>query len=344
VRRDERCVFCNCRIKRNDVLRLTPHGRTIAFDARRGRLWIVCDNCGRWNLTPLDTRADAIEECAHIFDNIPERDTTGGILRAAVPGLRMICVREPAVYELDLWRHCARIDRRTQRHHALGLVIMGAMFVVPAALVFVRGVSPVLFWVPAAAIFLIRPVQGWRGILRCVDDEGHAHSLRKRDLATSTLALDSDHSGWSLLLRTREGPARLRGDDALRALRVTIPGSVYGVTPAVLKEALHFLHDPRLTQISDVFAAVATEDAAMPQSSGWMNVVRPGTVHSLPLHQRVALEIATTELLERPAALDEARQIAAEWATAEEVADISDNLFLSDEAIAKFEQQRRDEE
>jgi hypothetical protein len=27
----------------------------------------VCDHCDGWNLTPLDTRVDAIEECERVF-------------------------------------------------------------------------------------------------------------------------------------------------------------------------------------------------------------------------------------------------------------------------------------
>ncbi len=44
-----------------------PVGRRLAFDAAKGRLWVVCHHCGRWNLSPLEERWEAIEECERLF-------------------------------------------------------------------------------------------------------------------------------------------------------------------------------------------------------------------------------------------------------------------------------------
>lgn len=35
-------------------------GRRLAFDGAKGRLWVVCRKCKRWNLTPLEERWEAI--------------------------------------------------------------------------------------------------------------------------------------------------------------------------------------------------------------------------------------------------------------------------------------------
>ena len=35
---------------------LDPVGRRLAFDPAKGRLWVVCRSCERWNLTPLEER------------------------------------------------------------------------------------------------------------------------------------------------------------------------------------------------------------------------------------------------------------------------------------------------
>ena len=56
------CLFCTRPLGANAVLDAFPVGRRLAFDAARGRLWVVCPHCHRWNLTPLEERWEAIEE------------------------------------------------------------------------------------------------------------------------------------------------------------------------------------------------------------------------------------------------------------------------------------------
>ena len=48
------CLFCHARLGINDAVEQFPVGRRLAFDAAKGRLWVVCDGCGRWNLSPLE--------------------------------------------------------------------------------------------------------------------------------------------------------------------------------------------------------------------------------------------------------------------------------------------------
>lgn len=50
------CLFCNGALGQNDAVETFPVGRRLAFDAAKGRLWVVCRACERWNLTPLEER------------------------------------------------------------------------------------------------------------------------------------------------------------------------------------------------------------------------------------------------------------------------------------------------
>src|SRR4026209_1112127 len=61
------CLFCASELGRNEALEDFPVGRRLAFDSRKGRLWVVCRKCERWNLTPLEERWEAIEECERAF-------------------------------------------------------------------------------------------------------------------------------------------------------------------------------------------------------------------------------------------------------------------------------------
>lgn len=64
------CMFCNRSLGTNEVIEHFPVGRRLAFDAAKGRLWVVCKGCERWNLSPLEERWEAVEEIAAISDNL----------------------------------------------------------------------------------------------------------------------------------------------------------------------------------------------------------------------------------------------------------------------------------
>ena len=50
------CLFCHSDLGANEVIEHFPVGRRLAFDEDKGRLWVICRSCERWNLTPLDER------------------------------------------------------------------------------------------------------------------------------------------------------------------------------------------------------------------------------------------------------------------------------------------------
>jgi hypothetical protein len=55
-------MFCTSDLGRNEALETFPAGQRIAFDAVKGRLWVVCRECERWNLVPMEERWEAVEE------------------------------------------------------------------------------------------------------------------------------------------------------------------------------------------------------------------------------------------------------------------------------------------
>ena len=70
------CIFCHASLGTNEAIEHFPVGRRLAFDAAKGRLWVVCRSCERWNLTPLDERWEAIEECEQLFSDAKLRVST----------------------------------------------------------------------------------------------------------------------------------------------------------------------------------------------------------------------------------------------------------------------------
>ncbi|HEV7838611.1 MAG TPA: hypothetical protein VGO75_11135, partial [Gemmatimonadaceae bacterium] len=70
------CLFCHDKLGANEAVEHFPIGRRLAFDAAKGRLWVVCRKCERWNLTPIEERWDAIEECERAFRATKTRVST----------------------------------------------------------------------------------------------------------------------------------------------------------------------------------------------------------------------------------------------------------------------------
>ena len=100
------CIFCSAELGSNDVLEGFPVGRSVAFDAARGRLWAVCGGCGRWNLAPLEERWEVIEECERLFRGTRMRVSTANIgLARLAEGLELVRIG-PALrpeFVLDQW-------------------------------------------------------------------------------------------------------------------------------------------------------------------------------------------------------------------------------------------------
>lgn len=61
------CLFCHSALGANATLERFPVGRRLAFDSAKGRLWVVCRQCRRWNLTPVEERWEAIEDCERLY-------------------------------------------------------------------------------------------------------------------------------------------------------------------------------------------------------------------------------------------------------------------------------------
>ena len=57
-----RCIFCRTPFPENGVFGRLPPGRRLAFDPGRGRLWVVCERCHRWNLCPIENRWEALHQ------------------------------------------------------------------------------------------------------------------------------------------------------------------------------------------------------------------------------------------------------------------------------------------
>ena len=115
------CMFCKKTLGSNEVVEEFPVGRRLAFDPARGRLWVVCRRCQRWNLTPLEERWEAIETCEKLFRETRVRMSTENIgLARHREGLELVRIGEPLRPEFAAWRYGDRFGKRLRRRIVTG--------------------------------------------------------------------------------------------------------------------------------------------------------------------------------------------------------------------------------
>src|SRR3712207_1886227 len=124
------CLFCQSDLGSNEAVEHFPIGRRLAFDAAKGRLWVVCSQCTRWNLTPVEERWEAIEECERLYRAERLRAQTENIGLARIrEGLELIRVGRPLRPEFAAWRYGGVFGARLRRTLAWaggGTVVAGA--------------------------------------------------------------------------------------------------------------------------------------------------------------------------------------------------------------------------
>jgi hypothetical protein len=213
------CIFCNGSLGRNEVLETFPVGRRIAFDPAKGRLWVICRKCERWNLSPLEERWEAFEACEALFRETRLRMSTDNIGLARLrEGLELVRIGEPLRPEFAAWRYGDQFGRRRRRAMLLTgvAVAAGASLMIGAS---AAGVSVGAFGGVWNAL-INAPV---RARLRLTD--GRILKVRNPQLETVRLFRDPDEGGWLLTIRDRKTDVRFVGAEAERAAGILLPAA-----------------------------------------------------------------------------------------------------------------------
>ena len=217
------CLYCHGSLGTNEVIEALPVGRRVAYDAARGRLWMVCRKCERWNLTPLEERWEAMDECERRFRGTRVRVQTENIgLARLSEGLELVRVGRPLWPEFAAWRYGDQFGRRRRRAVVAGGV--GATAAVAAAPVALAayGFASVLFggWVATWGSLPYAMVKEYvtrdRVVTRIPTETGRA-TVRVRHLRDSALVVDGTADEVSLDLFHDCGRTVVGGDTARRA-------------------------------------------------------------------------------------------------------------------------------
>ena len=333
------CLFCSSDLGHNEKIEHFPVGRRLAFDAATGRLWVVCRKCERWNLTPLEERWEAIEECERAFRGTKLRVSTDQIGLARIKeGLELVRIGDPQRPEMAAWRYGDQFGRRRRRQY-----LIGGGVVLLAGTVVVAG--PMLGFLGAGAISPVwnignSLIQVYRAkkLISVPAPEG---TLRTRlaDIERVRLGIEDGTLRLSVpVVGTASAPARawrygkaretrvLEGEAAVRAAGALLPlVNRSGGSTADVQRAVGIVEDAGSPE--RLFMSAAQTLAAR-SGSGFGNPRRRTSLKRVPLATRLALEMAAHEDTERRALEGELYLLEEAWKQAEEIAAIADDMFL----------------
>lgn len=322
------CAFCNAKFDGDGGPSGLGVGRRIAFDEWKGRLWVICPRCARWNLTPFDDRLERIEAVARAAaaGRLAASTEQVALIRWTPPrskrGERYDFVRvgKPPRIELAHWRYGERLEQRARERMkvvvpltigavavgiaanvalggGLGVVVMNLHNLTQGIYVRIIGNKRVMLEEPPACV-------------RC----GQIMELRAKHVQHARLVAET-RADIAVLLscpRCHSEGALVTGD----------------VAAQVLRQGLTFLNANRNSR-RHAFEAARNVDAAGGAPELIRDVSRrETTLRGLQVGRRLALEMAVdehTELLE----------LERQWREAEELAHIADGTLSTSGDIAE---------
>ncbi len=336
------CIFCHAALGKNEAIEHFAVGRRLAFDAAKGRLWVVCGACARWNLTPLDERWEAIEECERLFRDTRLRVSTEHVGLARLrEGTTLVRIGDPQRPEMAAWRYGDQFHRRRRKAIALTTAAVAATvgFAVAGPMMGLFGGMSINIVNLPRIVFAHRtvvrvPLDGT--VFRLSDAMLRRVLLRPNE--ADAFEIEIPHKAragryWSRQRGGLGGKVILRGDEALHAARHILPrinrwgGDSRTVTDAV--DVLESVQDPA-SLFHRTSLGRGTADFRQDVFAGFRKS-RVGATISLallPSALRLAMEMSLHEEDERRALEGELSLLEDRWREAEEIAAISDDMFL----------------
>ncbi len=339
------CIFCNQSLGTNEAIEIFPIGRRISFDAAKGRLWVICRRCERWNLSPFEIRWEVIEECERLFRDTRLRVTTDNIGMARLSeGLELVRLGKPMRGEFAAWRYGDQFGRRRKRsiaYTAAGASAIGLVVVGGAAI----GVSMGGAW------------WGYTQIIKGVLNERIASRLRHpesdekikvqlKHLEKSRFVPTGVPDEWELHVQYARGWSSGFSSGGGETL-VYKSGDAMDVAGKLMARANRSggnkqtidLAVKRIEGIGDpetfLDHAVRESERLRREKAGdnpkKLAKATAGSLAKLPKDIRLAIEMATHEEAERRAMEGELETLEAAWKQADEIAGIADSLLIPTE-------------
>lgn len=357
------CLFCNNSLGTNESIEQFPIGRRLAFDEAKGRLWVVCKKCERWNLSPIETRWEAIEEAERAFRATKLRVSTDNIALAQLKdGTELVRIGKPPRIEFAAWRYGDQFGKRWRKYAAgtaavtfgkygqsgVQLLNIGnAIFLhnTGAGLAVALGIGSA-FAVGGMVTETVRRKRDRLPVAVVHNDAGVPLRVSRESMDTSTLVKPQRGALPELVLRhfVAEDPSKtrtnsasgsslpvtasattiLRGDHAMRALSTMLPHvNRLGGHSRTVRSAVDVVSEAN--HISDILQKA---------EPNWWWIKLYGaredhvTMSQIPAALRLATEMTLHEGDERRAMEGELHELERRWKEADAIAKIADDMFL----------------
>jgi hypothetical protein len=366
------CLYCHTDLGSNDTVEQCPVGQRLAFDASRGRLWVVCTHCGRWNLTPLEERWDPIERCEQLFQDTWQRYTVENIgLARTKSRLELVRIGAALPREIASWRYGARLQRWARSAEpARGLLRRGGRYVArKVARLLASGAT--VAGLSDNAILRVSTLRRGNAVLaHGVDEHDNRLVIRYNHLAQAELIRPARDLPWRVRVAHDGGVSMLAEGAGLHtAGKLLAVLNFAAASNAEVQWAIAKLGDAN--DSSAFFTRIATlamrtewglhpdapdDGPAEPAASSASERLAlqlanrsfwghggTGSEPAMPLYRlpsanRLALEMAANEDAERRALSGELDELRDAWREAEEIAAIADGMF-GDDTLEEFKRQ-----
>lgn len=309
------CAFCGGALGGDGGQSGLAVGRRFAFDSWKSRAWVICQRCGRWNLTPLDTRLDTIGSLDRWARLGHLAGTSAQVSLMRVGSYDLVRIGQPPRVEMATWRYGQRMKAR--RREQLKVYVPVAVAVVGVTVAFNAvaggGIGAMMGNLPGMIDGITTGIIGNRRVAgieppicaRC----GGIMQLRAKHVEQARFT-HTAHSDLALLLtcpRCKQEGALLEGHDADVALR-------HGMTYVNLKKK-------KASKRKAEEAAQYLDRHGGPEAFIHNTARLERKLKDLIVQEALAVEMAVDEQAEL-------RELERQWHEAEEIADIADGLLV----------------
>lgn len=341
------CLHCAADLGRNDSIEALPIGRRIAFDRALGRLWVVCRACERWNLTPFDTRWEAVEQCEEAFRGTRVRVSTDHIGLARLrDGTDLVRIGAPQRPEFAAWRYGDQFGRRRRRNLMTGVGTLAGVGVAASGMIAAgAGIAAVLPIIHVASMIKLLQTHKQHGHPAVQRDDGTwvaplgtprlidmAHTEGKWGVevgiwASGRTQQDVLPASWvqrSQAEKNEIGRVQLSATQAIPLLRRVLPSvNKAGAGAGIIRDGVALIEEVGGPEHFALWATRQRRDWAAKSTFG-----DTGDLTQIPVAARLAFEMALHEDTERRALEGELAVLEAAWQDAEAIARIADTLTI----------------
>ncbi|HZE93415.1 MAG TPA: hypothetical protein VEZ49_01825 [Gemmatimonadales bacterium] len=312
------CAFCNASFDGDGGPSGLGVGRRIAFDEWKGRLWVVCPRCSRWNLTPFDDRLERLEAVARAASRGRVAASTDQVALIRWERYDFVRVGKPPRVELATWRYGERLrNRQRERMKVVVPLTVAAIGLGIAANVAAGGGFGMVVWnIHRVADWIYLRIMGGRKV-SLVEPPICAHcgnimQLRARHIQFARLVPDQ-HAEMAIVVSCphchTEG-AQLTANEATH----------------VLRQGLTYLNLKRGGRRRAEDAAREVDHVGGPDQLVRDIARRELMLRNLRPERGLALEMAVDERAE-------VEELERQWKEAEELADIADGTLSTSTEI-----------